>query len=160
MATEIERKFLVDKAHLGQLQGGEDMRQGFIETRDLTAVRVRVAGESAWLTIKGRNTGATRLEFEYPIPAADGRQILAELCSGGVVEKIRYRREFRGHLWEIDVFGGHNSGLIVAEVELACEEDSPELPQWIGKEVTGDPRYYNVNLAKHPFCHWNQPTKA
>ena len=95
------------------------MEQGFIPTKDLTAVRVRVAGHRAWLTLKGASTGATRSEFEYPIPVADARQMIAEFCGGKVISKTRYRMTYSDHLWEIDVFSGDNAGLILAEVELA-----------------------------------------
>ena len=154
MALEIERKFLVDTGRLGPLADGEEIRQGFIPTANLTAVRVRISGAMAWLTLKGANTGARRSEFEYRIPPGDAQQILDELCTGPVLSKIRYRRQYREHLWEIDVFEGDNAGLVVAEVELASETDSPELPDWVTEEVTGDPRYYNVNLCNNPFSRW------
>ena len=154
MAQEIERKFLVDPDRLGPLDDGVEIVQGFIETRDLTVVRVRIAGGDAWLTLKGKNTGAVRTEFEYPIPASDARQILSELCNERVIVKTRYLRKFGGHTWEIDVFAGQNSGLLVAEVELASEDDKVVFPDWVGREVTTDPRYYNVNLLSHPFCDW------
>lgn len=160
MALEIERKFLVDAARLGSLEDGEEISQGFIATADLTAVRVRLAGERAWLTIKGESAGARRTEFEYAIPCADARQILAEMCGGLAVTKTRYRRQYRGHEWEIDVFHGANGGLVVAEVELASEAEEPELPDWVTEEVTGDPRYYNMNLARHPFSHWHREGAA
>lgn len=154
MALEIERKFLVDTGRLGPLADGEEIRQGFIPTANLTAVRVRISGAMAWLTLKGANTGPRRSEFEYRIPPGDAQQILDELCTGPVLSKIRYRRQYREHLWEIDVFEGDNAGLVVAEVELASETDSPELPDWVTEEVTGDPRYYNVNLCNNPFSRW------
>lgn len=154
MALEIERKFLVCTARLGSLENGEHIRQGFIATADLTAVRVRTAGERAWLTIKGENKGAVRLEFEYAIPINHAQKILDQLCSGPAISKTRYRRQFRGYEWEIDVFHGENSGLVVAEVELRSERDEPELPDWVLEEVTSDPRYYNVNLVACPYSQW------
>lgn len=154
MAREIERKFLVDPGRLGALADGVEILQGFIETRDLTVVRVRIAGGDAWLTLKGKNTGAVRTEFEYPIPVSDARQILSELCGERVIVKTRYLRQFAGHTWEIDVFAGDNAGLSVAEVELKSEDENLLLPDWVGLEVTEDPRYYNVNLLSHPFCDW------
>lgn len=154
MAREIERKFLVDTAALPPLTGGVDMVQGFIPTRDLTAVRVRLAGDRAWLTLKGESAGATRSEFEYPIPVADARQMIAEFCGGKVISKTRYRMTYGDHLWEIDVFSGDNAGLIVAEVELADEGDDPRLPPWAGPEVTEDIRYFNASLYDHPYREW------
>ena len=106
MALEIERKFLVFVDSLGPLDDGEDISQGFIATADLTAVRVRLSSNGAWLTLKGKSIGARRMEFEYAIPAGDARQILAELCGGLVITKTRYRRQYGGHEWEIDVFHG------------------------------------------------------
>lgn len=154
MAKEIERKFLVDESRLGPLEDGVAIRQGFIPTRDLTAVRVRVSGEQAWLTLKGRNEGPVRTEFEYPIPADDARQILSQLCGGQVMAKTRYLRQCGDHTWEIDVFEGENAGLIVAEVELQSEQETFQRPDWATEEVTDDPRYYNVNLLSHPFSRW------
>jgi adenylate cyclase len=154
MATEVERKFLVDTARLGPLQEGMAIRQGFISTRDHTVVRVRLAGDSAWLTLKGESKGAARSEFEYAIPPREARQIIAELCHGRVIAKTRYSREYAGHRWDIDVFEGENAGLVIAEVELASESEPVPLPDWVAEEVTGDARYYNVNLVSHPFSHW------
>ena len=156
MAKEIERKFLVDTTCLQPLVDGVEITQGFIRTRDLTVVRVRLAGESAWLTLKGKSEGAVRTEFEYEIPAQDARQILAEMCGGKVITKTRYCREYAHQLWEIDVFDGDNTGLIIAEVELTSEHDDLQLPDWVVKEVTGDQRYYNINLLSHPFADLGQ----
>ncbi len=153
MGIEIERKFLVDVARLGRLCDGEALQQGYVATTGLTAVRVRVVGNRAWLTLKGEPRGAARSEFEYEIPAQEAREILEEFC-GMVVAKTRYRREHQGHTWEIDVFDGSNAGLVIAEVELDNEADTPALPDWVAEEVTGDPRYYNVNLATRPFSDW------
>ncbi|MCB1855559.1 MAG: CYTH domain-containing protein [Pseudomonadales bacterium] len=154
MATEIERKFLVDLKRLGPLGNGVAMRQGFIPTADLTAVRVRLAGKLAWLTLKSANEGALRTEFEYPIPAADAEQILARMCGGKAIEKTRYLRRCGEHVWEIDVFEGANAPLVVAEIELGSEQEAFQRPEWLAGEVTGDARYYNVNLLSHPFGEW------
>lgn len=154
MGQEIERKFLVNTDRLGELTGGEVMRQGYIDTRSLATVRARIAGERGWLTLKGGNRGGVRSEFEYEIPVEDARQILDELCRRPAIAKTRYRREYRGYTWEIDVFEGDNAGLIVAEVELGDVNEDPPLPDWVGTEVTGDPRYYNSQLASHPFLRW------
>jgi len=156
MAREIERKFLVDESRLGLLENGVAMRQGFIPSAGLTAVRVRIAGEQAWLTIKGENQGAVRSEFEYPIPLADAEQILSQLCSGGVIVKTRYLRRCGAHIWEVDVFEGDNAGLVLAEVELESEREQVQLPDWVTREVTMDARYYNVNLLSHPVSSWRQ----
>lgn len=151
MPVETERKFLVHADRLGELSGGQEIFQGFIPTRNLSAVRVRIAGQQAWLTIKGESHGATRLEFEYAIPLQDARQMLEELCGSEAIHKHRYLREHAGLTWEIDVFEGRHTGLIVAEVELEAEDQALELPPWVAEEVTGDPRYYNVNLASRPL---------
>jgi adenylate cyclase len=153
VGIEIERKFLVDLARLGRLAGGEVLQQGYVATAGLTAVRVRLVANRAWLTLKGEPRGTARSEFEYEIPMQDAREILAEFC-GAVIAKTRYRRDYQGHTWEIDVFDGSNAGLVIAEVELDTETDAPALPDWVTEEVTGDPRYYNANLATHPFREW------
>lgn len=157
MATEIERKFLVDESKLGPLVNGQPIRQGFIDTAGLTAVRARITGNQAWLTIKGETRGSVRTEFEYPIPSRDASQIIEEMCGELVVIKTRYLRQHAGHCWEIDVFEGDNAGLVVAEVELSCESEALQLPDWISREVTDDPRYYNTCLAATPYCQWTGP---
>ncbi len=154
MALEIERKFLVHRQRLPLLENGTRIVQGFIPTRGFTAVRVRMAGDRAWLTLKGRTRGATRLEYEYSIPGDDAREILEELCPDERVEKTRYLHDHAGHTWEIDVFEGDNAVLIVAEVELGSRDEQPELPPWVATEVTDDPRYYNSELAKQPHGSW------
>jgi adenylate cyclase len=154
MAKEIERKFLVDLDLLGPLQDGTEMNQAYISTGENAVVRVRVAGEEAWLTLKGRNTGTVRSEFEYPIPAADARHMIEEFCGCRVISKTRYLREHEGYLWEIDVFAGANTGLVVAEIELSDPDEEPPLPAWAGLEVTDDSRYFNNSLYCHPYCEW------
>lgn len=156
MATEIERKFLVNLELLPELPDGQHIVQGYIPTADKTAVRIRIKREQAWLTIKGTNTGMSRLEFEYPIPLTDAEQMLQLLCTGGVIDKQRYEIEHGGFTWELDIFAGENQGLIVAEVELSDESQQPALPHWICTEVTNDARYYNSNLMAHPYKNWNQ----
>jgi CYTH domain-containing protein len=153
MATEIERKFLVAGDAWRDGTAGVRIAQGYLSLDPDRTVRVRVAGQNAWLTIKGRTVGIVRSEFEYPIPQEDARALLG-MCLPSVVDKTRYGRSFAGHLWEIDVFHGDNEGLILAEVELADEADSPLLPPWIGAEVSSDPRYYNSALAVHPYQEW------
>lgn len=154
MGVEVERKFLVDLQKIGKLENGAAIKQGYIPTGNKVAVRVRLKGNEAFLTLKGANKGATRSEYEYLIPVADAEAILGELCSGPVVTKTRYLKENAGHTWEIDVFHGENDGLIVAEVELEKEDEVVTLPDWAIEEVTGDAKYYNSNLLGHPFSKW------
>lgn len=154
MATEIERKFLVNKELLPALTNGQHIVQGYIPTADKTAVRIRIKGQQAWLTIKGANQGASRLEFEYPIPLTDAQQMLAELCTGGAIDKHRYEIVHQGLTWEVDVFAASNAGLIVAEVELEDEQQAVSLPKWAAEEVTHDARYYNNQLMQNPVSGW------
>ena len=153
MAKEIERKFLVvgDAWRAGAV--GTRYRQGYLAAGACT-VRVRLAGERGFLTVKGRAVGPVRDEYEYPIPAADAAEMLERLCAGGRIEKVRHRVEHRGHLWEVDEFAGENAGLVVAEVELASPDEDVELPPWAGAEVTDDPRYANASLARAPYTRW------
>lgn len=116
-------------------------------------MRVRIANNEAWLTIKGRNEGTRRLEFEYPIPTSDALELLA-LCQSGRIEKTRYCVEHADKIWEIDVFHGDNDGLIVAEIELADENEAFSRPDWLGEEVSDDPRYFNSALISHPYKDW------
>jgi len=153
LGKEIERKFLVRGEAWRALASGVRYRQGYLSTVKERTVRVRTVGERGYLTVKGITVGATRKEFEYEIPAADAAALL-ELCEQPLVEKVRYRIPADGLTWEVDEFEGVNRGLIVAECELASEEQRIELPPWIGAEVTGDPRYFNSNLIAHPFTTW------
>ncbi len=154
MATEIERKYLVvDDAWRSQAVGTV-FRQGYLSTVKERTVRVRVAGERGLLTIKGITVGAVRSEFEYEIPGADADQLLDELCERPLIEKTRYEIEAGGLTWEVDAFAGANEGLITAEVELDDEDQEIALPDWVGEEVTHDPRYFNSNLIAHPFSEW------
>lgn len=160
MAKEIERKFLVDFEMLkssGLLIEGNPIKQAYIQTVGLTAVRLRVKGVKAFLTIKGANKGVTRAEFEYAIPVEDANAMIQDLCSGPIVEKIRYEIKSiqnSNHVWEVDVFEGENKGLVVAELELADENEDFERPKWLGEEVSGDAKYYNSNLLENPYCNW------
>lgn len=154
MAKEIERKFLVDLDRCPLPPLGQAIKQGYIPTVGKTVVRIRLKGDAAFLTLKGANTGASRTEFEYAIPVVDAEDMLAEFCAGAKVEKVRYEIPVGTHLWEIDIFAGDNQGLCVAEVELQAEDEAVDLPPWIVREVTGDPRYYNSNLLTHPYCQW------
>ena len=115
---------------------------------------MRIAGEEAWLNLKAKRSGMTRLEYEYPIPLSDAAEILRELCNGPLLEKYRYRIPSGDHVWEIDEFLGDNAGLVVAEIELPDEAAEFSRPDWLGREVTQDERYYNFNLATHPYTQW------
>ena len=155
VGTEIERKFLVrDPGVLAGLTGIR-YQQGYLSTDPERTVRVRRAGEHAFMTVKGRSVGPARPEFEYPIPPADVDGLLA-LCEGPIIEKTRYRIAFAGLTWEVDVFAGANIGLVVAEVEIPSAETVIPLPPWIGDEVTDDPRYFNANLVSQPFRQWGR----
>ena len=154
MAQEIERKFLVQDSVKPLLRDGVEFRQGYLADNEKLSVRVRLAGDRAWLTTKGRGSGFTRPEFEYDIPVADARYMLEHLVSGILICKVRYRLIHEGMLWEVDVFSADNTGLVVAEVELEREDQPFEMPPWLGEEVTADTRYLNVNLALCPFSQW------
>ena len=154
MGIEIERKFLVDTSRLVLPSQGDVMIQGYLSLNTDAVVRVRVSGEQAWLTVKGRAQLATRAEFEYAIPREDANAMLA-LCQEPAVSKTRYRIQVDAHEFEVDVFDGANAGLIVAEVELTHEHEVVTLPDWITKEVTGEVRYYNSSLATSPYSQWN-----
>lgn len=154
MAKEIERKFLVDMSFVNELTDGKRISQGYIETSDKTVVRARIKGDEAFLTLKGAVKRFTCSEFEYQIPLADAEEIIDELCSGGTIDKTRYEVAHGSHTWEVDVFHGKNEGLVVAEVELQDEAENIELPKWVTKEVTGDIKYFNVSLLKHPYSKW------
>ncbi|MBE2179642.1 MAG: CYTH domain-containing protein [Chthoniobacterales bacterium] len=154
MGVEIERKFLVrDDGWRSGVTEHRMVRQGYLATDDTTTVRVRIAGDEAWITIKGKAEGLRRAEFEYAIPVSEADELM-ELCRGRVVEKVRHIVPQTPHVWEIDVFGGSNAGLVVAEIELDSEDEAVELPAWIGKEVSDDSRYLNARLAVHPCSRW------
>ncbi len=154
MPTEIERKFLVKDDRWRSLGQGKPYWQGYLTTSPERSVRVRIAGDKGFLTIKGKTVGATRSEYEYAIPVDHAREMLQNLCVPPLVQKTRYRVEWEGLLWEIDEFEAENKGLIMAEVELTDANQTVILPDWIGEEVTHDSRYYNSNLAQHPFSQW------
>lgn len=168
MAIEIERKFLVvgeawrDAAHkvvpmaqgyLNDLAAMDDAGGGRAAMK--ASVRVRIAGDEAFLNLKSRELGHTRQEFDYPIPVADARGLLA-LSVGGLVDKRRHYVRYEGHLWEVDEFLGDNAGLIVAEIELASADTAFAKPDWAGAEVTDSVRYYNLALATRPYGQWSQ----
>jgi CYTH domain-containing protein len=154
MGVEIERKFLLKGDAWRALGTPVLYHQGYLNRSKERTVRVRTAGEKGFLTLKGMSRGAKRTEYEYEIPLAEAEAILKDLAEKPVIEKTRYRIEYRGLSWEIDEFSGENQGLILAEVELDAEDQEIELPPWIGEEVTRDPRYYNSNLVRHPYTKW------
>lgn len=155
MATEIERKFLLrDESWRESANGGTRFRQGYLIGAQRASVRVRIEGEQANLNIKSATLGIQRQEYEYPIPLEEAEELLDTLCEQPQIIKTRYLVPYGKHTWEIDVFSGDNEGLVVAEVELGAEDEAFEHPPWIGEEVSGDTRYYNVCLVSHPYKDW------
>ncbi|MBK1691910.1 CYTH domain-containing protein [Ectothiorhodospira mobilis] len=155
MAQEIEKKFLVvSDAWQDQVTHSVSLRQGYLCGNTQASVRVRLAGEKADINIKSATLGVERQEFEYAIPPQEARELLDGLCMRPMIEKTRHYVPHAGHLWEVDVFEGDNAGLVVAEVELNAPTDEPQLPSWVGQEVSHDPRYYNTSLVQHPFKNW------
>ena len=148
MALEIERKFLVDEKKISALNltGGEKISQGYLSTDKNKVVRVRVKGDKGFLTIKSKNVGIVRSEFEYEIPLADAKEIL-KLCEPNILQKVRYKIEHSGKIFELDIFSGKHQGLILAEIELNSPNEKIELPDWITEEVSDNPKYFNSNLT-------------
>jgi adenylate cyclase len=155
MAIEIERKFLVDKEKWRQLDKGQPVfyKQGYITSQPAKTIRVRIFSDKAFLTIKGSTTGASRVEFEYEIPVDDANELFTDFCISSVA-KNRYEIQHAGKIWEVDEFLEDNEGLLVAEIELDSENELFDLPAWVAEEVTKESKYYNVNLAAHPFKKW------
>jgi CYTH domain-containing protein len=156
MAIEIERKFLVKGEQWRNLGKGKIYRQGYFPTAQGCTIRVRIIGNEGYLTIKGKTVGNSRAEFEYPIPLSDAQEMLNNLCDRPLIEKTRYKITQDNLIWEVDEFMGENEGLIIAEVELKTEDQKINIPEWIGKEVSGEAKYYNANLVKFPFCQWEK----
>ncbi len=159
MALEIERKFLVNLEAWNDQQpittSSMDYYQGYLLTAAHTTIRVRTAGPHAWITIKGPTEGASRLEYEYPIPLQDAQEMLQHFAAA-VVCKTRHVIHYGGKCWEVDIFRGENEGLIVAEIELQHEEETFALPPWVDREVTGEEKYYNSRLSEHPYKEWGE----
>ena len=157
MSLEIERKFLV-KSNEFQNNSHKKfyIKQGFLNTNKHRTVRIRISDEKAYLTIKGisNNSGISRFEWEKEIPLKEAKQLLL-LCEKGIIEKNRYLIKYGLHIFEVDEFLGKNEGLIIAEIELSSENEVFEKPIWLGKEVTGDIKYYNSQLSKKPFTNWS-----
>jgi len=161
MGVEIERKFLVTSDAWKQLGAPVLLRQGYLSSDPLRTVRVRIEGlsgqETGALTIKSKSEGATRGEWEYPIPLSEATELLERLCERPLVEKYRRRIAHAGFVWEVDEFLGENAGLVVAEIELPTEDTVFARPDWIGAEVTHDQRYFNSNLIRQPYSTWSHP---
>jgi adenylate cyclase len=161
MAVEIERKFLLRSDEWRKHVAKRTLlRQGYLGAISRSSIRARIAGERAWLNLKSKRSGLSRLEYEYEIPLTDANEMFAELCEGPLIEKYRHELPRGEHLWEIDEFLGDNSGLIVAEIELSDENESFERPEWLGNEVTHEARFYNFNLASRPFKSWSIDERA
>ncbi|KFN47627.1 CYTH domain-containing protein [Arenimonas metalli] len=162
MGIEIERKFRVlGEGWRAQAVRSVRIAQGYIndmaalrEGRQNASVRVRIAGEQAFLNLKSRELGTTRQEFDYPVPVADAEALLA-LCVGGRIDKVRHYVEVEGHTFEVDEFRGDNAGLVVAELELESAGQAYPRPEWLGQEVTEELRYYNLALAERPYSRWS-----
>lgn len=152
MATEIERKFLI-RGDAWRRAEAVYYCQGYLNRDKARTVRVRIAGEQAFITIKGLSTGASRLEFEYAIPIDDAKQLLL-LCEQPLIEKYRRKIPYEGFVWEVDEFLGENAGLVIAEIELPAEDTPFALPDWVGQEVTHDTRYFNSALSLMPYSRW------
>lgn len=154
---ETERKFLVrNHSFIDEAFQAKRIVQGYICADTERSVRVRIRGEEGFLTIKSatNDRGWSRYEFEQPLTLNDA-EALMKLCLPGLIDKVRHYVKVGGHIWEVDVFHGENEGLVVAEIELESEEDVFEIPSWIDREVSGDPKYYNLMLAQHPYSTWN-----
>jgi CYTH domain-containing protein len=155
MALEIEHKYLIRKDlwYAIHKPAGIKIRQGYLLSDPGKTIRVRISGDNAFLTIKGPTQNASRAEFEYSIPAGEAEELL-QLCTIPIIEKVRYRMEYAGKMWEVDEFLGENEGLILGEIELSFPEERYSKPAWVSEDVTNDPRYYNSYLAANPVSGW------
>ena len=154
--TEIERKFLINNLNfIKESFDHNRIEQGYLNSNKDRAVRVRIKNNHGFLTIKGSSneSGTTRFEWEKEIPVAEAKQLIA-ICEPGVISKTRYLVNVNQHTFEVDVFDGDNKGLIIAEIELNSENETFEKPEWLGKEVTGEVKYYNSQLSKNPYKNW------
>jgi CYTH domain-containing protein len=156
MPLEIERKFLVKDMSWKQGQDGVFYKQGYFPCSCGPTVRIRIAGDKGFITVKTKSNkkGDARSEYEYSIPLEEAREMLESICEQPCIEKVRYIRDYHGIKWEVDEFLGENFGLVMAEVELESTTQQIQLPPWAGKEVTGDKRFYNAFLAKNPYTKW------
>ena len=164
MGKEIERKFLVKSDVYKTLAQGTYYRQGYVPTLNGMTVRLRIAGEKGYITMKDHAVGFTRHEFEYEIPKKDAKQMLELMCDKPQIEKYRFvipascnsASASSQLFWEVDEFLGENAGLVVAEIEVPSEDTEFEIPDWVGEEVTGEKRYYNSHLCKNPYKNWSK----
>ena len=154
MGCEIERKFLVDLAKWHKPEKGVRIKQGYLVRHEGLSLRLRLADDKAFLTIKGASKGISRSEFEYEIPPEDLEAMFAEFGSGKYISKVLYYEQVGSHRWEIDIFEGANTGLAVAEIELEHEDEVFEMPSWVTEEVSDDPRYRNAYLVEKPYSEW------
>lgn len=157
MGLEIERKFLVKVDFKAYAFANTRIVQGYLSSVPERAVRVRIKGDKAYLTIKGigNNNGLSRYEWEKEIPVNEAEELL-KICETGIIDKVRYLVKSGKHTFEVDEFHGDNEGLIIAEIELAKEDEFFVRPDWLGEEVTGDKKYYNVSLIKNPYNTWEK----
>ncbi len=154
MGVEIERKFLLNSDEWrSKSDDGKSIKQGYLNSHAERTVRVRTIGEKGFLTIKGKNKGTTRLEYEYEIPKQEALELL-NLCEKPIIEKTRFVVRENGNTWEVDEFEGDNKGLMVAEIELETEHQEVKIPDWAGREVSHDKKYYNASLIKNPYKNW------
>ena len=154
MADEIEKKFLLAYWPEALMTAGKKIAQGYMPAGSDKVIRIRLYGDDAFITIKSRTVNGARKEYEYPIPVNDAMEMLALFCIKPFVQKTRFCIDHGGFTWEVDRFEGENTGLIVAEIELDRIDQPFEKPDWIGEEVTGDPRFFNSNLVTHPYQSW------
>lgn len=156
MAKEIERKFLLrNDDWKSSVVISYELKQGYLNSTPERTVRVRIRGSKGMLTVKGKNKGISRVEFQYEVPLIDAEALLL-MCEQPIIEKTRHEVLFKRHTWEIDVFEGENLGLAVAEIELESEDEVFKHPDWIGEEVSTDSRYYNASLIRHPYSKWTK----
>ena len=161
MAVEIERKFrVINDAWRTAVRTSTLLRQGYLANTARASIRVRLAGEEGWLSVKAMTPGRSRAEYEAAIPAADANEMLCRLCEGPLIEKWRHIVAHAGNHWEVDEFLGENTGLVIAELELESEQQSFAQPDWLGAEVTDDQRYYNFRLSQQPYRHWPENLRA
>ena len=153
MNLEIERRFLINESNFILPKVKKSIKQGYLFSDSNQALRVRMIEKQYFLTYKYKKTSINRYEFEYLISEEDGEKLLS-LSEHHIIVKERYYRKIDEHLWEIDIFHGENEGLIIAEVELKDEKEQINIPNWIGDEISDDERYFNFNLSKKPYCHW------
>lgn len=154
MGHEIEKKFLITNDNWRTLGSKKEYCQGYLNSGKGVSLRIRTINDKGIITVKGPSDGGKRLEFEYDIPYTDAREMLEKLCRKPLIKKTRHNISFAGFIWEVDEFKGENAGLIFAEIELDAVDQSFDIPDWIGEEVTEDSRYYNASLVTYPYSKW------